>query len=245
MSSNTVEVTYVPSKENSNYVILEQDKWDANVNYLTKMGIVGYLNQLLFQDTPLETNCSDGIYRVFAYPYPVDLNYLIGTTHGTLGYGIHEEVEYTEIMQCNLSTSINLKYPSLGIVRFQWIGDAYNDLGDIVNTPTIDIKGQVVSISSPVYGSFFITYKVHRVTYTLSVLPLKEGVENLLQSFVYACWEQANVVMECRFPAGADTNTCNNSGIKNYNINVGPDNKKKCVGTMPKEEYVDYCLNII
>ncbi len=233
-------------------VLLEQDKWDANINYLTKMGVVGYLNQLLYGGSTVSENCTnaDGQgnpYTVFAYPSRQDLQFIIGTSHGSLSTGIFEIKTYTEILRCNLNTELTPRYPVVSILNFDWIGDAYSKDGDVVSLPILTPNGKTVTVSEEVYGSIYITYTVYRFVYSLIISPLQKAIENSMQCWIYVCWDGGNTALEYKFPDGVDTvnsagtvGTCQNSKTL-YNGTVNDKKPVTCVSPEDSEKHVDYC----
>jgi hypothetical protein len=237
-----LQLAYVlPSstRETSNFVKLEQEKWDPYVNILTKLGVVAYLNKILLGGADLETNCSGNEYRIFAYPSRPDLAFIVGTSHGTLSTPIIETVEFTEALQCDMKTELTPKYPVVDIIRFDWVGDAYGLQGDVVSRPILTDNGETIGVSVPVYGTVLVTYTVFRHVYTLDIHPLEGATENALQAWIYACWDFGNEVMECKFPDGAETEECNNRDGDTGTINdVSPPG---CIPSSDEEKSIDWC----
>lgn len=229
---------------NDDSVLLEQEAWDPYVGFLTKLGVVAYLNKLLYQGDDLEPNCAyDGSSyskTIFAYPSRPDLNYIIGCSWGTLGPRRVQEVDYTEAIQCNLELGPQLTYPALSVTRYSWVGDAYSPEGDILTRPSVTINDHGIAIAEKVYGTLLVTYRVCRHLYSIAIRPRSDAEENKLQSFVYACWDGGNTFIEVEAPAGAEEDQCNNFGSGGDHFTTGDDVPQ----SVPPEDqtiWKDYC----
>ena len=66
-------------RSGDDFVLLEQEPWDPYVGYLTKLGVIAYLNALLFEGPEVLPNCAynGGMFSkaIYAYPSRPDLNY--------------------------------------------------------------------------------------------------------------------------------------------------------------------------
>jgi hypothetical protein len=231
------------SRDNDDFVLLEQEPWDPYVGFLTKLGVVAYLNKLLFQGPDLAENCGwdgDTLSRqIFGYPSRRDLNYTAGCSHGTLGPRRVQEVDYTEAIQCNLELEPELTYPALSVTRFAWVGDAYSPLGDVLARPAVTINANGIKIATKVYGTLLVTYKVCRHIYSIAIRPRVGATENKLQSFVYAVWSGGNTYLEVKPPAGAEDGECNYyRGSGNF---TSEPNKPQSVPADDQNIYIDYC----
>lgn len=232
------------SRDNDDFVLLEQEAWDPYVGFLTKLGVVAYLNKLLFEGPDVEPNCGwDGSSfskQIYAYPSRPELNYLAGCSHGTLGPQRVQEVDYTEAIQCNLELEPQLKYPALSVTRFAWVGDAYSPLGDVLTRPTVTINATGIKIAEKVYGTLLVTYKVCRHIYSIAIRPRIGATENKLQSFVYACWDGGNTYLEIEAPVGAEDGECNTFGSGGDHFTSSP-SKPQSVPSEDTNIYIDYC----
>ena len=233
--------------ETGNFVLLEQEAWDPYINYLTKAGVIGYLNAKLFNAPQPASNCAsaDGSYTttLYAYPSQADLTYAARVSWGVIGDRMGGVVDYTEVIQCDLLTEIRPKYPAVSITRYEWIGDTYDREGSLIPKPEVTLGEQDLTLSQPVYGTLFVTYKVVQHRYPVAVSPRPEAVENKLTSFAYALWSGGNEFMELEAPDGAEGGECNGAlkGGSSINFNEGdPDNPGYVDGEDEIHEF-DYC----
>lgn len=203
------------SPELDDFVLLEQEAWDPYVNYLTKAGVIGFLNARLFQAAPVQENCSaaDGSYAktIYAYPSPAGLAYRLGCSHGSLGPREISILDYTEAIQCNLQTELTLKYPPLSITSYDWVGDAYDETGTIIQRPAVTIRETALTLAMPVYGTLLVTYQVMQHRTQVEVTPRDGALENRLTSFAFAVWSGGNTAMELEPPDGAEEGVCGSS----------------------------------
>jgi len=233
------------TRDNDDFVLLEQERWEANLGYITKFAMLRYINHLLFAADPPEANCPTLQPRtVYAYPSRPDLNYLIGCTWGTLGPRRINESDFQEAIQCNLQTELETRYPPLSVTGYTWIGDAYSPEGDVLTRPAVTVVDGRIRIAARVYGTLLVSYKVHRHLYTMAIPARSEAEENTVQSHVYACWSGGNTVIEIEQPEGAEEGECN------YNHSAGMvdliDDRQPPDHVDPEDEYIDidYCSGL-
>jgi hypothetical protein len=233
------------SRDTDDFVLLEQDRWEANIGYITKFAMFQYINHLLFNADPPAANCPVlGPRTVYAYPSRPDLNYRIGCTWGTLGPRRVNESDFQEALQCNLQTELETRYPPLAVTGYTWLGDAYSPAGDVLTRPAVTIADGKIRIAQAVYGTLLVSYTVHRHLYSLAT-PVRPGaLENTIQSHVYACWAGGNTVIEIEQPEGAEDGECNYNHSTVLNVNPSPDSPPDHVD--PENEYIDidYCTGL-
>ena len=245
---HSLRLTLTPaarSRASDDFVLLEQDRWEANIGYITKFAMFQYINHLLFNADPPAANCPVlGPRTVYAYPSRPDLNYRIGCTWGTLGPRRVNESDFQEALQCNLQTELETRYPPLAVTGYTWLGDAYSPAGDVLTRPAVTIADGKIRIAQAVYGTLLVSYTVHRHLYSLAT-PVRPGaLENTIQSHVYACWAGGNTVIEIEQPEGAEDGECN------YNHSGGMvdliDDRQPPDHVDPEDEYidVDYCSGL-
>ncbi len=249
---NSITLIYSgpPGADAADFVLLEQQEWDKNVNRLTKLGVIGYLNNLLYGGTDITENCSDAArgYHVYAYPSRPDLNYSIGCSQGSLGPSRIEQLVYSEIINCDLKTELTPRYPVMEIKTFGWIGDPLGLEGHVVERPELTLTpANTLLISDPVYGSVLITYSLIRHARTLAINPLPGAVENALQCWIYALWPGGRRTLEYNFPEGDDLiNDAGGVGVCQgsrtlYHGTINDSPTVKCVTPEDEEKYSDYC----
>lgn len=197
-------------------VLLQQEAWDPYVGHLTKMQVFAWLSKIIFQTAAPAGFCppdAPGFAKtIYAFPSPASLNFKIGCSNGNLTPGLVEILDYTELVQVNLSRNPPLKYPAMSISSYAWDGDVYNKKGEMVGPPDILLINNSLNLRQEVYGSLRVTYKVYRNTYTLSVQPREEYQEKNFQSFIYAVWGGGTTYIEVEAPVGSEQEEvpCNN-----------------------------------
>lgn len=230
---------------------LEQEGWGRYVGYLTRVGVVAYLKNLLFGDEDYDTeasNCgpdADGHVRksIFAYPGPAELHYLIGISHGEIGERIVEELDYAEVLNLQEDQAVSLKYPCRQLLSTTWLIDAYDSDGETLPEPDIVIKqdGNTKSFATSTYGALLVVYRVLRHRYRIDVPPRENAGENSLQSFVWAVWTDGTNYMEVSLPDDKEPGSCNNSFRGHGHIGTpGPD-RPESVPPEDEDTFFDYC----
>ncbi len=226
---------------NDDFVLLEQEPWDLNTGYITHFGLYQYINGLMFSANPPSPKCPDLTPRmVYAYPSRPDLNYKFGCSWGTLGPRIIVDATFRETIQCNLEIELTTAYPPQEIVSWGWIGGAWTEDGEPIDYPVVETDGNKIILSSKVYGTLAVNYKVCRHKYALSITPRPTAIENRIQSHVYAIWDGGNEVLEIKHPEGTEEEACN------YNIDYTMDfidNRQPPTHVDPEDinVEVDYC----
>lgn len=244
MSVQSHSVSFsIDNKTNKDFVLLETEPWEPYKGFLTKAGVVGLFNKILFEDKEVEPNCnSNGLFytnKLYAYPSRPDLVYNIGWVSATGGERIIKTLVFTEAVQCNFELEINLKYPVISIESANWLGGSYGSEGEFVTNPEITISETGITLSKKVYGTLIVKYKVCQHTYSFSVNK-RTGIENLFTAFAYAVWEGGNTYVELLPPSeledGARCNTYGGSG------NFTSDDPRPD-SVPPEDEYIkiDYC----
>jgi len=243
-SALTINFTSPARPDSGDFVLLEQEAWDPYVNYLTKAGVYAYLNKNLFEAPDTVENCSGttGLYtkKVFAYPSPSTLPYRLGFSHGFLGLQIIEDLIYTEAIQCNLETELTPKYPAVSITRWEWVGDAYDQDGTIVQKPSVVMGDKVLTLSQPIYGTVLVSYWVIRHTHQVTITKRAGAEENAMTSFAWAVWTGGNTYIKLEAPDGADDENCNNSVTGDSHFEHVPGSPGYVDGEDEIHEF-DYC----
>jgi hypothetical protein len=248
MSVQELVIKYVSVQtEDNTFVLLEQEPPDVDVNYLTKLGLIKALYGMTFNSSLSITteNCgsSDGSYEtvIYAYPYPQELPYRTGISWGNMDYDfIKDTISYVEIIQSDLKTELNPKYPILQITSYQWIGDVYNQDGIVIPSPNLQLINNVITLSSSVYGSLFINYKTVQHKYAVVVYPRESVDSNKLQSFAWATWERGNTVLDLSPPDGAEEGICQGSYNGPTSFSHVPSAPDYVEGENETKEF-DYC----
>jgi hypothetical protein len=239
----TLSVSYVPpdaSRENDDFVLLEQEELSSNVNKLTITAVAAEIANILGGGYDYTENCAPPRYHVYAYPSRDDLQFIVGASYGTLSEPVTEDKEFTEFLQVNLETELTPKYPIHALLTCRWLGDVYGPEGDIVSPPGLAIDGKIIRVDAEVYGTVVVEYAVYRLSYGLDIVPRPGAIENRIQSWVYACWDGGNVKMEMKFPEGADEDECANKRDGDGGT-VEPSKDVPCVSPTTEEVYSDWC----
>jgi len=212
ISTNTLNITLsYPSyfNEGGGSVMLEQETWNPYTGHLTKMQVVGWLGRIILNWVSPSENCrppGDGWGKyLYAYPYPANLRYRIGVSHGNLGQPIQETLNFTELLRCNLELSPALKFPPLQITSAVFEGDCYTAKGEITSHPRITITDAGITLSAKVYASLRITYLVRRFVYPLTMQSRTEYQDKKYQSFFWAAWVGGTKYIEVEAPFNAES----------------------------------------
>jgi len=228
MVTAALDITLVSARdaepESGGSLILEQESWDPYTGHLTKMQIIGWLGLIIFNTAAPGSNCppdGPGFEKfIYAFPYPQNLNYKIGCSHGSLGTRKIETIEFSELVQCNLSRTPQMQYPAVAITSYAFEGDCYSKDGDIVAAPSIRVRNNVLTLSTAVYASLRVSYLVERHVYRISIQPRQEYHDKKYQSFVYAVWPGGTNYLGVEDPVGAESEEqeCNNIFDGNNNF---------------------------
>lgn len=246
MTALTITIGAPARPESGAFVLLEQEAWDPYINYLTKAGVIGYLNARLFNAPPPPAFCSapDGSYSktVYAYPSPGALPYRIGVAVGVISERSQSFLDYAEAIQCDLQTELTPKYPVQEITRWEWVGDAYDRDGAVIPKPAVRISGKGLALDQPVYGTVLVVYKVVQHRYTVSIKPRIGAQENRLTAFAWAVWSGGNTVIEVEAPDGAEEGVCQ-AGLDTGSSHVEdmPDGVPGSVSPDNETHDIDYC----
>jgi hypothetical protein len=165
-------------------LILEQEPWRAASGYITLANMVREVAATLYGEDALgatQVNCDrDGlnVYAdIYAYPRDVFVQYQILTSHGHLAGGAIQTPLMDEILQFQLDTEQQVKYPVQEIASLTWL-TAYDQDGNPLVAPDVLVVGRTVTSSAPVYGSLRIRYTTRRYMHTLTMAPRPDAEEN-------------------------------------------------------------------
>ena len=147
---------------------------------------------------PTQVECSldgDGCMTatIFAYPIPWDLNYTLRATHGRVSSRREYVQEFRELVQVRLQDPgipISPDYPIKSLRDYEWFGNVYNNLGDVVPSPNITVRDTEIYIDARVYGTIDVTYTVEKHIYTIEVTPdFDRPVADQYKSVAYAPYD--------------------------------------------------------
>jgi len=214
---------------------LEQEEWNPYVGYVSKAEAVKQIGNYLFGAGTFGSALDCGIEGqtitsvIYAYPYQKDLGYELFTSYGTLTGGTSTERNVQEItkrenLAINLDNEITLSYPALnGIKNFQWVGDVYDEEGQIVNKNSITYTFNnidKIKLNKKVYGSLKLFYGVLRHKCELQVTMREEAIENRFSAVVYAIYSDGLVFLEISPPPGVEES----AGYTGYDCGGSPGN---------------------
>ena len=242
--NNSLIINISNYRDTRDFVLLEQEPWDPYTGYITKFALYQFINHLMFQGKPPEPKCPILAPRtIYAYPSRPDLQYFADCSWGELGPRQVFELEFREVIQCNLKSELETRYPALSITNFSWVGGAWSRDGEALNQPNVQIDDKKIVLSQRVYGTLVVFYKVCVHKYSLSIKPRPGAIENKIQSHVYAIWNGGNKVIEIKHPDGTEDGECN------YNIDYEldiPDDYQPPDHVDPEDEYadIDYCTGL-
>jgi hypothetical protein len=250
------------SAESGGSVLLEQESMDPYTGHLTKLQALAWMRKIAFGGDDPASNCpGDGPgyeKALYAYPWPIDLRYRAHLSSGTMTGPIVEQIEFTELVQCNLTRQPALRYPAMSITSHEWVGDTYAATGEIVPRPQVTIRNNLLRLSAEVYGSLRVSYMVCRHTYLAAVQPRVQYAEQVLQAFLVAVWSGGTAYIELEAPATAEDGECDSrwnpgTGAFDYLLGGVPGSGSSIdggteddddYGPVPAEDetvYIDYC----
>lgn len=242
-----------PSPSDS-FVLLEQEEWGPNVGMLTKAGAIAYLDALLFGDPEedLEENCgvaTDDLIKtyVYAYPYPANLAFDIHITHGTLTSQTFQQEVYSEIINVQQDTELDLKYPAVSIISAEWVANAYDANFNKLSGVPLTISGNKVLVGQKVFGSVLVKYNVVRYRYRASVPLREDDTDEGYNSYIYTIWDGGNNVIKFE-PSEDATLEGSNCGNRFGELTVGDDGDDRVPPYADGEDiikYRDYCQDCI
>lgn len=249
MSTQTHSVTFAEeTKSNNDFVLLEQEPWDPYIGFLTKMGVIGFLNELLFKEPEVQANCaSDGSFytnTLYAYPSRPNLSFKVGWVNAIVPNHLIKFPLYTEVIQCDMNLKATLKYPAMEIKSVGWVNEVYGETGEVTTKPNITIVSDGVKFSKKVYGSVLVTYKVCQHVFPFSVKRRTEAIENFFSAFAYAIWTGGNTFLELKAPEGAEEGECNTYRGTGTFSGKEP-NVPENVPSEDEYEDIDYCTQLI
>jgi hypothetical protein len=209
---------------NGDYLIIEQKEYEESVGKVTMLDITKALSNLLLPDSsdPSLVDCgmnADGISfftTVYVYPYPEELIYDTGITHGIASPSGSGIVTETEELNFSLDNKVTLKYPVHLIISTKWIGgDVYLDDGTKTLGPPVTAYGNELSTSKKVYGVLEVVYKTKRDSYNVLITARLTASENVFQSAFYARFDGGVEIMNVEPPPNAEENYANGVNCAN------------------------------
>lgn len=163
---------------------------------------------------------------VFVYLYDQQLNYRIEASYGTLSSRVVDPISFEQDIECGLNDTVDFRYPSEGLLSWEWITETRDTLGNIVEEPEVTVLQNGIALSKQVYGTLRVKYKVVRHRYKIAITSraqFDEGViKNKYSSTVYAVWAGGVdwEVLDLPYNYDFHNGDCKDIG---YNVSIGPD----------------------
>ena len=198
-----------PIREPVAALLLEQVPWDAYTGRVTKGAVVSWLHSLMYGSEARDMDCGlneDGSCTALLAAYPVDpdLVYTLDVTRGDLSDRVVSEVEFVELVNLQMETGVRLRYPAQEILSAEFIGPGYDRTGNLVLAPDLVISGTAITAAYPVYGALKVKYRMVVHSYSITVAPRSEAVENRYQSVAHAHWSGGLTWLAIEPPPGAE-----------------------------------------
>lgn len=225
--STSIQVSFSGGTQTiGDYIMIEQKDYDDDVGKVTMLDITKALGIMLitdFSETPA-IDCgmnNDGISfntTVYVYPYPENLVYDTGITHGGASPAVSEVITVTEELHFSLSNKVTIKYPALLILTTRWISDdVYFEDGSVATAPNLTTNGNEVITDKKIYGTVEVVYLTKRDSFRVSIAARFETVENVFQSAFYARFDGGVEIINVEPPPNAEENYA--SGVNCANAN--------------------------
>lgn len=245
-----------PALDDSDYVIIEQEDWAKDVGRTSEAQGVTAIGSMIFGGAMPLPNCGGlGGFDVPVYVYPSrpGLVFKFKVSHGQARAGIAATPIREEVIQCSLNDTAQADYPVVGMTSMRWIGECYDENGNVTSRPVVTRTGRTLFFSKKVYGSIRIQYIVRRLTFNVRIEAREGSIENNFECVAYARWTGGVSYREITAPSGYD-DTQGNCGNGLYGGGVStPD---ECLptgdqGNYPKaikadrETIVQYCSQIV
>ena len=247
----------IPSADDADYVMIEQEPWPDDVGRTSNSQGILAIGSMIFGGSIPLPNCG-GLAGfdtpVYTYPSRPSLAYTFKVSHGLYQFGVVEILHREEIIQCGLRESAETHYPVVSMGSMMWLGKCYNEEGNVVLHPAIRREGRTLFFNAPVYGSLRVRYQVYRKIYNVHIEEREDSIENNFECVAYCLWTGGLNYKEIKAPNGYD-DTKGNCGNGLYGDSLGsgveicsPDWGK---GTYPvatsadKLTKIDYCPQIV
>jgi hypothetical protein len=158
---------------------IEQRPWSVYTGKVTKQEVVRVVSALLAdRDYQSEIDCGlvgDQLVSIlYAYPKIKGLDYRLYCDWGELSEPVIEEVELTEQVQFDLSTTATTQHPAVEILSAQWLDDCCDAEGTVLAAPQISIKDGSITSAAAVHATAMVRYRCERHTVILNA-PRREG----------------------------------------------------------------------
>lgn len=246
----TLTIPYaVPSRDELDLLLIEQEEWDGNIGVVTTAEMLRYVssyiyNQLYSSSTP----CAlvDGQLQCYinAYPRQEGLVYRLLSSWGNVSGPRGGKTDITEILNFTLTSEERVKYPCHNIKRVSWLDVCYNAEGAVVPNPQLTVEGDSVIVDSTVYGSVEVLYTTEKYTHILTVPRREDAIEGFFSAAVYALYHGGISWIEVDMPDNFDeTSLDDNCGIDGSVSVVWPEDDPRPVSDNPyrRRTVVNYC----
>ena len=232
----------------NNYLILKQSDYPEGTGYATKLDIVTAISDALYTATLGYIDCGidNGSFTttMFAYPSSEELQFFVGSTHGSIGDGVHQNITVKETISFKLSSEESVKYPVKEIVDVSWNGEIFDGNGKTTSAPSLSFSDRDIVADKVVYAQAIITYKTFRVAYSVTITPREDSVENVYQSVFYAVFDGGVTMEEVEPPPGAEDDYANGTTCgwrSEVNIDGPSGLPVPYVDQKDRTIHVDYC----
>jgi len=193
-------------------VNLQQGKWGEKVGRVTTLDLVKALDAQLFDGDKPDIDCGMNDAEsfscpVYAYPTPSNLAFRISITNGDITGPVYQEITVRETIGIALEESVSLSYAVGVVLNIEWASDQLWDAeGNPTSPPFLNYANGEITVDKLVYGDAIITYKSTRLAYTATVSVIKDAIENVFSSSVYAVWDGGVSIVTLDPPPNAEEN---------------------------------------
>ncbi|MBU1418328.1 MAG: hypothetical protein KKI15_07565, partial [Proteobacteria bacterium] len=204
---NTLTLNLSNSASSRDTLWIEQEQAGQADGYLSRAGMYRSIQALLNQEMPDEPECvNECVVTLYVYRFDLALAYRLDVSHGHLGARITEDdLYFTEKIKVSMDDEVKLKYPCFGVVESRWLGDVVYDQDGMQSVAPSFVAGvEKISFAAPVYGTFAVTYRIHRDKYLLSLPKRETAIENKYSSVAFALFTGGLELLEVDPPAGVE-----------------------------------------
>ena len=225
---------------------IEQEQPSQADGYLSRAGMYRSIQALINGEMPGEPDCvNECTVTLYVYRFDLGLAYLFAASHGSLGARMSEDdLYYTEKLQVSMDDEVRLKYPCFGVVESRWLGGVvYDQDGVVTVAPSFVTDGERIRFGAPVYGTFAVTYRIHRDKYILSLPRREAAIENNYSSVAFAAFSGGVEWLEVEMPVGMEeTDLQCTGGSGNTSFGLPADGGKVPVSVhADQHSKYDYC----
>lgn len=214
MNSSVSSSFSLSSVNEKDSIKLEQKEFGDGTGKITMLDIVdalAYATAMTAKESNVNCGMSDDGKSfdtvIYAYPYPQDLVYDSGLTHGWEMSTTVETVRMTDNVSFSLSAEAELEYPPGAFISESWLSEeVYDGEGNVVPKPAVTLNGAYIKLEYAVYGTLQVTYNTVRHNHIVKIPAREEAFESFFHSVFFVRFSGGIEMLEVNEPSGAEEN---------------------------------------